>query len=274
MLARTDTSKNPEFSLIMPCYNEEQVIGYTIPRLVQAFEQASHRLELVACDNGSGDRTGEIIEEFIDQGLPVVHHRVKVNRGYGYGVLESIPVCSAPWIGIIPADGQVDAEDVVRVFEALKRSNGHVLAKVRRRFRLEGPFRWIVSVCYNIFTWALWPGLGTIDVNGSPKLLHRDIIRLMQLESHDWLLDPEIMVKAHYMGVRVIEMNVFSRMREHGESHVRPTTIWVFLKTLLEFRFGNRLTLWRRNFEASGGLPDPVAMDGVSSTLPQRDKRS
>ena len=47
----TERSRAPEISLIMPCYNEEEVIVYTIPQLVEAFENAGHRLELVACDN-------------------------------------------------------------------------------------------------------------------------------------------------------------------------------------------------------------------------------
>jgi glycosyltransferase involved in cell wall biosynthesis len=29
----------PDLSLIVPCYNEEAIIGYTIPRLLSAFER-------------------------------------------------------------------------------------------------------------------------------------------------------------------------------------------------------------------------------------------
>ena len=50
---------DPELSLIVPCYNEQAAIPFTIPQLVQAFEKAGHRLELIGCDNGSSDRTGE-----------------------------------------------------------------------------------------------------------------------------------------------------------------------------------------------------------------------
>ena len=239
----------PEISMIMPCYNEEEVIGYTIPRLCKAFTQAGYRLQLVACDNGSSDRTGEIIQGFIDAGLPISSHRVDLNEGYGKGVLESIPHCRAPWIGIIPADGQVDAEDVVRLYESAMVSNGRVLAKVRRRFRMDGPWRAFISLGYNLFMWMLWPGLGSIDVNGSPKLLHRDVIAAMKLQSKDWLLDPEMMVKAQYMDVPVLEMNVFARKREHGVSHVMMETAWDFFVKLLGFRFGSALSSWREEWE-------------------------
>lgn len=236
----------PHLSLIMPCYNEEASIVYTVPRLVHAFRQAGYRLELVACDNGSTDGTGEVIRRLASGGLPVVPHRVEVNQGYGWGVLAAIPRCTAPYVGIIPADGQVDAEDVVKVYEAVSRASRPVVGKVRRRFRLEGPDRWIVSVVYNLTMAALWPGLGTLDVNGSPKLIPRTVLDAMRLESRDWLLDAEIMIKAKYLGVGVIEMNAFSRMRETGTSNVRATTVVEFLRRLTQFRFGGSITKWRQ----------------------------
>jgi glycosyltransferase involved in cell wall biosynthesis len=239
-----DGTGGPELSLIMPCYNEQEVIPYTIPQLVEAFQRAGHRLELVACDNGSSDRTGEIIEGFARAGLPVVHHRVSPNEGYGNGVLRSIPVCTAPWIGIIPADGQVDAEDVARLFEAVKHTDGMVIGKVRRRFRMDGFARKVVSVAYNLFVWMLWPKLGSIDVNGSPKIVHRGVLEQLDLQSKQWFLDPEMLVKAHSIGVRVLEMNVFARMRGNGLSHVRSSTCLEFFANLLRFKLGG-LGRWR-----------------------------
>jgi glycosyltransferase involved in cell wall biosynthesis len=236
----------PEVSFVMPCYNEQDVIPYTIPQFVQAFERAGHRLELVACDNGSTDRTGEIIREFVARGLPVVYHRVEPNEGYGNGILKAIPVCTAPWIGIIPADGQVDAEDAARLFEVVKHTDRMVLGKVRRRFRMDGFLRKVVSVCYNAFVWMLWPRLGSIDINGLPKIVHRDVLAAMSLESKRWFLDPEMMVKAHYLGVRVIEMNVFARMRSNGLSHVRPSACVEFFANLVRFKFGSALSSWRK----------------------------
>jgi len=235
-----------EISLIMPCYNEQDVIPYTIPQLIQAFERGGHRLELVACDNGSTDGTGAIIKSFAAQGLPVVCHRLEQNQGYGNGILKSIPACSAPWIGIIAADGQVDAEDVARLFDVVKHTDGRIIAKVRRRFRMDGAIRKVVSILYNGFVWVLWPRLGSIDVNGTPKIIHRDVLAAMKLESKDWFLDPEMLIKAHYLGVRVLEMNVFARMRSHGLSHVRASACFEFARHLLRYRFGNALTAWRR----------------------------
>ena len=163
--------RSPNLSLVMPCYNEEDIVEYTINRLLEAFRRAGYQLELIAVDNGSQDRTGEIIRSLAAHNPNVVPHRVEINQGYGYGVLSGLPLGTAPWIGIIPADGQVDAEDVVRLYEAVASAQGWVLGKVRRRFRMDGFKRKVVSTGYNLLVLALWPRLGSLDVNGTPKIL-------------------------------------------------------------------------------------------------------
>ncbi len=246
---------HPHISLIMPCYNEEETVGYTIPQLSAAFEKAGHRLELIAVDNGSSDRTGEIIKKLSTKNPFIVYHRVEKNEGYGNGVLSGIPLCTAPWIGVIPADGQVDAEDVVRLYDSLTATNGKVLGKVRRRFRMDGFMRKFISVAYNLFVLTLWPRLGSIDVNGTPKILRRDLLLAMRLESKEWFLDPEIMIKAYYMGIRVHEFNVFARMRGSGLSHVRVGTCWEFFRNLIVYRFSDELSRWKHDLkDASSAL--------------------
>jgi glycosyltransferase involved in cell wall biosynthesis len=252
----------PDVSLIMPCYNEEGNLGYTVPRLLDAFTKAGHRLQLVTVDNGSRDATRRIIAELAAAHPEITPGHVDQNIGFGQGILAGIPLCRAPWIGMVAADGQVDAEDVVRLYDACVTSGSKPLGKVRRRFRMDGPVRKVISVCYNVFVWVLWPGIGSLDVNGNPRLLHRDVLAAMQLQSTNWLLDPEMIIKAHYMGVRVLELNVFARMRGNGLSHVRLTTCFEFFRELLSYRFTRRLEPWQRTLsrrEIAGRTPAQAA---------------
>jgi dolichol-phosphate mannosyltransferase len=234
---------DPEFSLIIPCYNEEAVVSHTISRLLDAFTKAGYRLELIAVDNGSRDRTGEILRGWAARNPAVLHHRVEINEGYGNGVLSGMELTTAPWVGIIPADGQVDAEDVVRLYEVAQASNGWVIAKVRRRFRLDGLLRKLVSIGYNLSFRLMWPTVASIDINGSPKIMPREAIPAMGLKSKGWFLDAEIMIKSHALGMRVIEFNVFARLRGAGVSHVKPGTCWDFFHNLVKYRFGGK---WKR----------------------------
>ena len=238
-------------SLVMPCYNEEAIVGQTIKRLLQAFERAEIPIELVTVDNGSRDRTVAILEELSARHREIVIVRVADNVGYGNGVLAGLPRCTAPWVGIIPADGQVDAEDTVRLYEDAVATGEVVLAKARRRFRMDGFQRKFVSIGYNLFFRLLWPRIDSLDINGLPKLMPREVMRRLSPTSRQWLLDPEIMVRAHLLGVRVLEYNVFARMRGSGLSHVRASTCWEFVKGVLRLRFSPELRRWRAEVDRS-----------------------
>ena len=263
-LQSSPAATTPDLSLVIPCYNEEDVVTYTVHRLLGAFERAGYRLELVMVDNGSSDGTGTILRELAARGSSVVYHRVEKNEGYGHGVLSGMPHCTAPWVGLIPADGQVDAEDVVRLYEMAVLSKENVVAKVRRRFRMDGATRKVVSFGYNIFIRLLWPGLGW-DVNATPKILPRHLIAAMQLTSKGWALDPEIIIKAHYIGVRVIELNILSRERCIGSSKIRAAAMWELVRSMIGFRFSPQLRQLRAQWkdrvpERRQSGPGPLAL--------------
>ena len=96
------TEPTPELSMIVPCYNEQGAVGFSIPALVDAFAQAGIPFEVIAVDNGSTDRTGELLAGLSADGLPVTTVRVDDNIGYGNGVLQGIPHARGAWIGWIP----------------------------------------------------------------------------------------------------------------------------------------------------------------------------
>lgn len=233
-------------SIVMPAFNEEEGIGVTIEHLYQAFDKAGIALEVIAVDNGSRDRTGDVVRALQPAHPGLVLHRVAVNEGYGNGILQGIALARADWVGILPADGQVDAEDVVKLFKSAQATNGDVVAKVRRRFRMDGFTRKVVSTAYNVFVLVLWPTLGSLDVNGLPKILRRDRLEAMALTSKRWFFDPELMIKAHHLGLRVLELNVFARMRGTGLSNVRASTCWEFFRELLIYRFSSIVPRWKR----------------------------
>ena len=57
----------PDISFIMPCYNEQEVIGYTVPKFVSAFRGAGCQLELIAAE-----RVGAVRDEGRLADLPLV----------------------------------------------------------------------------------------------------------------------------------------------------------------------------------------------------------
>jgi glycosyltransferase involved in cell wall biosynthesis len=229
----------PDLSLVMPCYQEEDCIGETAPHLTRTFERAGVDLDLVMVDNGSTDRTGQIIDDLIASGLPIRKVRVDVNRGYSNGILRGFEVCTAaPVVGHVCADGQVSPEDVLRTYRLMAEREERIVAKVRRRFRQDDWRRKVVSFIYNLGIHGIYGWLGAIDINGTPKMYSRRNLERMRLASRDWFLDPEIMIKAKVMGLRIIEIDVEGRARQGGRSHIRVNTLTEFVRNIFGYRFG------------------------------------
>jgi len=226
----------PAISLAIPCYNEEGCVETTVQGLRSVFLAHKIPLELVLVDNGSQDGTGAILDRLSAENPGIRKVAVQVNQGYGLGALEGLRACRAPLIGIIPADGEVGPEDVARLCGLLLADQRPSLAKVRRRYRKDGILRKIQSIIYNVMMSVIFGALHSLDVNGSPKIFPRVAFEKMHLRSHDWFLDAEIMIKARWLGLRVIERDVEGKHRQGGKSHVKWNTCLEFVRNIFRYR--------------------------------------
>lgn len=231
----------------MPCYNEAECLRQTAGELLSVFAVAQVPFQLVLVDNGSRDATGEIIDELIKAGQPVTKVVVPANQGYGNGVLEGLRRCETPFVGFLCADGQVAADEALEAYQLARNSAKPAMAKVRRRFRKDSWRRKLISMVYNLGMQLIFGWMGGIDLNGNPKVLPREVYQTMDLQSKDWFLDPEMMIKATYLGVRILEFDVEGHARRGGKSNVRFSTILNFIANVARYRFGGALTEWKKS---------------------------
>ena len=94
----------PEFSVVIPCYNEEGAIEETVDELRRTIPD-TRPYEIVVVNDGSTDRTQEILDKIVarDDGLRCVIH--EGNRGYGAALKSGIRQARADLIVITDADG-------------------------------------------------------------------------------------------------------------------------------------------------------------------------
>lgn len=225
---------SPSLSLVLPCFNEEEVLPQTARALLEAF--AGEPLELILVDNGSQDRTGEVIAELGRWDPRVRGARVAQNRGYGLGVRTGLALASGDWLGFLCADGQVAPEDVRALWLRAQQLPAPALLKVRRRFRPDGGDRKLASLGWNALANLAWGGLGALDVNGNPKLWPRLALDPGALRSDGWFLDAEVLIEAKRRGLPVQEREVRGRARQGGRSHVRLSTCGALGLDLLRAR--------------------------------------
>lgn len=108
------TIGTPAFSVVMPAYNEEHGIASTIDHLQRHLEQAGGNYEIIVVNDGSTDRTREVLRS--RQDVRVVEH--SQNLGYGAALKTGIRHAKYDFIVITDADGTYPNEripDLVRL---------------------------------------------------------------------------------------------------------------------------------------------------------------
>jgi glycosyltransferase involved in cell wall biosynthesis len=101
--ARLSPTK-PRFSVIVPCFNEQEAIVDTLQSLRENLAGLSD-YELIVINDGSTDGTAALVSELAGQDddlLVVTHDR---NRGYGASLKTGIRHATSDWIAITDADG-------------------------------------------------------------------------------------------------------------------------------------------------------------------------
>jgi glycosyltransferase involved in cell wall biosynthesis len=104
---------NPELSIVIPTYNEEEAITTILEDLCG--EDVLNEAEIIVIDDGSTDRTYEIVQRFPRVRL-IKHH---INKGYGASISTGIKASNGRYVVWCDSDGQHRAEDVSRVVHTL-----------------------------------------------------------------------------------------------------------------------------------------------------------
>lgn len=99
-----------EVSLIVPCYNEEEVLPYLIPRLVDLKQRLApvHSLEVIFVDDGSSDSTAKQLQTATveHEWMQLVRH--PVNKGIAAAILTGARTAGNEILASIDADCSYD----------------------------------------------------------------------------------------------------------------------------------------------------------------------
>lgn len=95
-----------EISILVPVYNVEKYLRACLDSiLTQTFTD----FEVICMDDGSTDRSGEILDEYAmrDKRIKVIH---KENAGYGKTMNEAMQIAQGNYIGIVESDDTIESD--------------------------------------------------------------------------------------------------------------------------------------------------------------------
>jgi glycosyltransferase involved in cell wall biosynthesis len=100
-----------KLSILMPVYNEEDRIGEALKQALAVSYPCD--AEVLVVDDGSCDRTTEVIEQYDDVRLRLVRH--STNQGKGAAIRTAVDAATGDYIVILDADLEYDPNDIPRL---------------------------------------------------------------------------------------------------------------------------------------------------------------
>ncbi len=202
------------FSIVVPVFQNETNLHDTVPKLLSLQDNLpNYALELVFVDDGSPDRSLEILVKYAES-YPEKIKIVKLTRNFGQtpAVQAGLRHASGSCVGIISADLQEPHElfvDMVKEWEA-----GARFVIGERQARQESRLHQTISGIYwNLvrrFAFPEFPRLG-YDFCLLDRQVVDDINRINEKNS-------SIFVLVYWLGYRPVRLPIIRRLREKGSS--------------------------------------------------------
>ena len=246
-------------SVVVPCFNEEEVIGETIRRL-QAFcdSLVNLRVELIFVDDGSHDRTRQLLRDFA-----AADDRVRVigfarNFGHQIAVTAGIEAASGDAVVLIDADLQ-DPPEVVHQMIAKWREGYDVVYGTRTERPGESAFKLATARAF----YRLLNRLSDVPIpldTGDFRLMSRPVVETLKAMPER---DRFVRGMVSWVGFRQIALPYRRAERFAGESKYP-------LRKMLRFATDGILSFSIKPLQMSitmGLLAAVLAMTGIAYAL-------
>lgn len=236
-MAQLAAASSPTLSLVIPLFNEEQVLPSLVEGLFKVLGADARFLELILVNDGSQDRTYELAHEFALQEprIRVLTH--PVNRGLGGAIRTGLSAAQGDFVLYTDADLPFD---FTLIPELMKLADTENVIIGYRKNRGEGGRRWLLSKGYNLLC-RLMLGVWVHDVNFACKVFPRKAVRNMSLQSEGSFIDAEMLLECRRLGLGVKEFGMTYYPRTVGESTLsRPTVVFVIVQELCKYFFRHK----------------------------------
>ncbi len=162
-----------EVGLIVPCYNEEEVIPKLLERLEHLSKEWPYPVKVLFVDDGSRDRTGELLRGACEKNPNMAYLALSRNFGHQTAVTAGLAHAPGDVVAVIDADLQDPPEFILEMIE--KWREGYDVVYGVRKNRKESP---ILRAAYAGF-YRLLKKIANIDLpldSGDFSLMDRKVV--------------------------------------------------------------------------------------------------
>ena len=200
-------------SVVIPAYNEEKRIGETLSKTNVYLKKQGYDFEIIVVDDGSSDKTVELVRMYSKEITNLVVLENKNNQGKGYSVREGIFKSSGEIVLFADADFSTPIGELDKLLHWM--NNGYQIAIGSRAMPgsqimlCQAWYRQLMGKSFNKVI-QLFLGLDYYDTQCGFKCFRRDAALEVfnTLKSCRFSFDVEVLYIAKLMGLKVKEVPI------------------------------------------------------------------
>ncbi|HEY3991595.1 MAG TPA: glycosyltransferase [Ktedonobacteraceae bacterium] len=251
-------------SLVLPAYNEEEIIAATIERASSVLTKLIRDFEVIVVNDGSTDRTGSILAHLSasDPRVRVVTH--ERNQGYGATLADGFAAANKDLTFFMDADGQFDIQDLARLLPFINQYDAVI------GYRMKRQDTWMRKL--NAWGWKqvvrVAPGVHVRDIDCAFKVLRTSFLHAHPLETRGAMINAELLYKLKQADCTVKEIGVHHLPRQGGRA--TGANLRVIGRAFRELFLYTRK--WRRAARLSQMSSSPIAGLATRYVLTERER--
>ncbi len=212
-LCRSDS--RPDFSFVVPCYNEEKNVAGTVTEIERAAEEAGLAgYEIILVDDGSADGTAGAIRALAGERPRIQPVYNAQNLGLGGAYKAGVAAAHGLYVMMVPGDNAHPAHGIVPILIAA--GDADMVIPYVTNPEVRGPARRLASWGFVAVMNGLF-GLRVPYYNG--LVVHRlDRLREIEIETDSFAYQAEAITKLLKRGVAFTTVGVEISAREHDRT--------------------------------------------------------
>ena len=252
LCAEPKTLKKMDVSVILASYNAALFVEKSVRQIQDVLDATIYNYELIFVDDRSTDDSVSVIKRLIAEKPNCFLYEHTVNRGRGAVVSEGFKKARGEIVGFIDLDLDNPAHYLFPMILGIQKGNADVMTARRIYYWKLNPYlfiRMLTSKAYSALS-GTWLQTGLKDTETGCKFFRKEkILPLLEETKNDrWFWDTEIMVRAYYAGLKILEIpTLFIRDTHYSTVRILPDSL-VYLYNLWRFRPVQRQL--KKRFEA------------------------
>lgn len=213
-------NKSGEFvSVIIPVYNEKNLINDAILETLEVLEKDFDKYELIIVDDGSTDNTFEIISHYADKNKNIIVLKHANNQNLGSSLYDGFLKAAGDYLIFNSADLPLSPENIKTLLENNKPFD--LLNIERIKYSGASAWRQTVSLLNKILLHMLFPlnAKDFRDMNFTVIIKKQILESVMPRSKSPGFFMPEMLLKAKYKKMNVKIAQSEYNPRHKGKSH-------------------------------------------------------